>query len=213
MLHATFCRVRIIRSVHIPLVLGLVLCSLLPPAFAGGLEDYVGAPDPSFAWKKVRETTTNGFTVTHLQMTSQNWRGHMWEHHLQVVVPEKIRNPDIAFVFVTGDGEGKSSIEMLKALAQRAGAVAAVVTKIPNQPLYDGRKEDALIAYTFDQYFKTGDATWPLLFPMVKSAVRAMDTVTAFAKEKGQPGATRFVVSGASKRGWTTCSRRPPTRA
>jgi PhoPQ-activated pathogenicity-related protein len=170
----------------------------------GALEDYVGLPDTHYTWKKVDERTTNGFSIAHLQMISQQWREHIWTHHVQIVVPEKVRNPDIAFVFVTGDGEGKSSIEMLKLLAQRAGAIAAVVTRVPNQPLYDGRKEDALIAYTFDRYLKTGDVTWPLLFPMVKSAVRAMDTVQAFAKQRDQQSIERFVVSGASKRGWTT---------
>jgi PhoPQ-activated pathogenicity-related protein len=93
---------------------------------------------------------------------------------------------------------------LLVLLAERAGAVAAVVTRVPNQPLYDGRKEDALIAYTFDQYLKTGDATWPALFPMTKSAVRALDTVQQFAQKQGGQQLTRFVVSGASKRGWTT---------
>jgi PhoPQ-activated pathogenicity-related protein len=41
---------------------------------------------------------------------------------------------------------------------------------------------------------------------MTKSAVRAMDAVTAFTSsaEGGAHPATRFVVSGASKRGWTT---------
>jgi PhoPQ-activated pathogenicity-related protein len=93
---------------------------------------------------------------------------------------------------------------MVKVLAERAGAVAAVVTRIPNQPLYEGRKEDALIAYTLDQFLKSGDETWPLLFPMVKTAVRAMDAVQAFVQRENQEKIQGFVVAGASKRGWTT---------
>lgn len=190
---------------HGSLPLAALLVCLLPSLVCGGaLEDYVGRADTHYSWRKVDERKTNGFAIARLEMVSQQWRQHVWTHHLQVVVPDKVRNPDIAFVFVTGDGDGKSSLEMLKLLAQRAGAIAAVVTKVPNQPLYDGRKEDALIAYTFDQYLKSGDATWPLLFPMVKSAVRAMDTVQAFAKQEKQQSIDRFVVSGASKRGWTT---------
>ncbi len=173
-------------------------------ALGGALENYVTTADTNFAWKKSGQQQADGFAVTQLELTSQKWREHVWTHHVQIVRPERVRNTDIVFLFVTGDGDGKSSLPMLKILAERAGAVAAVVTRVPNQPLYDGRKEDALIAYTFDQFLKTGDETWPALFPMVKSAVRAMDAVQAFAQSEHNQKIERFVVSGASKRGWTT---------
>ena len=172
--------------------------------WAGALENYVKAPDSTFAWKKADLMETNGVTVTRVDLTSQKWRDSVWTHTVQIVRPAKVRNPDIAFLFVTGDGSGSRALPMLQILADRAGAMAAVITRVPNQPLYEGRKEDALIAYTFDQYLKTKDETWPLLFPMVKSAVRAMDALQEFAKKEHKEEIKRFVVAGASKRGWTT---------
>ena len=76
--------------------------------------------------------------------------------------------------------------------------------QVPNQPLYDGLTEDALISYTLNEYKKDGDYSWPLLFPMTKSAIRALDVVQAFSSEQLGREISRFVVSGASKRGWTT---------
>jgi PhoPQ-activated pathogenicity-related protein len=82
---------------------------------------------------------------------------------------------------------------------------------IPNQPLVfhgDGipRKEDDLIAYTWDQFLKTGDQRWPARLPMVKSVVRAMDTIeTLFGQdEDAAHSVSKFVIAGGSKRGWTT---------
>jgi PhoPQ-activated pathogenicity-related protein len=191
-----------------PALLVLLTAGLLsvagPRASAGALENYVRLEDKSYSWKVLNTVQTNGFTVAHLELVSQTWRGHVWTHHLQIVRPEKVRNADIALLFVSGDGDGKKNLGMLGTLAKSAGAVAVIITRVPNQPLYDGRKEDALIAYTFDQYMKTGDETWPLLFPMAKSAVRGMDAVQEFAQKEHGQKISRFVVTGASKRGWTT---------
>lgn len=198
---------------HVPrtlLATLMLLCLALagPPSAAaqgrGALAEYVSRPDGSFAWHQREQRDIDGFKATRLELTSQTWRGHLWTHQVLVVRPPQLRNPDIAFLFITGDGNVEHQFNLLKELASRAGAVAAVINRVPNQPLYDGRKEDALIAYTFDQYLQTGDPTWPLLFPMVKSAVHAMDAVQEFEANDPAGEIHRWVVAGASKRGWTT---------
>ena len=193
------------RSCVLPLAAGLSLWMPFTwPARGGPLENYVKATDPHYNWKRTEQKKTDWGTLTHLEMVSQHWRDQFWSHHLIVARPNTVRNPAIGFLFITGDGTGEKQVEWLRVLATRAGAVAAVITQIPNQPLYGGREEDALIAYTFDQYLKTGDESWPLLFPMVKSAVRGLDTVQACVANEFNQKVERFVVSGASKRGWTT---------
>ena len=176
-----------------------------PPSYATNpLERYVQQPDHTFASEIETQTTTEHFTVTHLKMTSQTWRGYVWTHDVKITRPHRLRHPEIALLFIAGDHRGSRSNDILQLCADRAGAVVAEVTHVPNQPFYDGRKEDALIAYTFEQYLRTGDDTWPALFPMTKSAVRAMDAVQAWAKKEHQQSIEKFVVVGASKRGWTT---------
>ncbi len=168
------------------------------------LESYVLRPDDSFAWKRVASETSGGFTVARLELTSQTWRESQWKHPMLVVVPKIVRNPDIAFLLIAGSELPESHLPTLKILAKQAGAVCAVLSEVPNQPLCDGRVEDALIAYTLDQYIRSGDETWPLLFPMVKSAVRATDALEEFSRREYKRDIKRVVLSGASKRGWTT---------
>jgi PhoPQ-activated pathogenicity-related protein len=165
---------------------------------------YVRQPDTAFAWN-VTKTKTNRDSVVHrITLTSQGWRGTNWTHDMVVVRPAKVRNPDIAFLYVTGSADPAAQLEVLQRLAKQAGAVTALIGDVPNQPLYGGRSEDALIAYTFDQFARTGDETWPVLFPMVKSVIRGIDAVQQLVKEQSGAEIERVVVSGASKRGWTT---------
>ena len=195
--------------VHLPFV---VLVATL--AFGGaarsaraGLDEYVKKPDSSFAWSQTSSVNTPGGTITTLALTSQVWQGITWKHELTVYDPRELTHADAMMLFITGgDHNSKQNDNDHKQgfmLAQLCGARVAVLRQVPNQPLLGDKKEDELIAETFVRYLQTKDENWPLLFPMTKSAVRAMDALQAFTKEKGRP-VERFVVTGGSKRGWTT---------
>ena len=98
---------------------------------AGALEDYVAKPDPTYNWKRTESKKVKDATLVHLEMVSQTWRGMFWSHHLQVVKPDVVRNPDIALIFVTGDGEGGKDIERIADVAYRSGAIVAASTVEP----------------------------------------------------------------------------------
>lgn len=170
----------------------------------GPLLDYVTRPDPSFAWREVERRSLDGVEAIRLALTSQTWRTNIWQHELLLICPEAPAHPDLALLLISGNGKVEKQFSWLSELARRVGCATAVLNRVPNQPLYGGRSEDALIAYTFEQFMRTGDKDWPLLFPMVKSAVRAMDAIQARTKELPRLKLERFVVCGASKRGWTT---------
>jgi PhoPQ-activated pathogenicity-related protein len=176
------------------------------PARAG-LDEYVKKPDPSFTWSLSATQPVPGATVHHLKLTSQTWKGIAWTHNLSIIEPVDVTYPDAVLLFITGGkvGDEPRSGDLASglAMAKVCRARVAVLPQVPNQPLLGDKSEDTLIAETFVRYLDTRDDEWPLLFPMVKSAVKAMDAVQAFGKEKGKP-VDRFVVTGASKRGWTT---------
>jgi PhoPQ-activated pathogenicity-related protein len=164
---------------------------------------YVERADETFAWQHLETREQSGVTVTRLHLTSQLWQGIPWLHTVELFVPAQIRDPGLALLYVATPG-GMGQTEIGTALAHHTGVVCVFLSDIPNQPLFGDLIEDALIAHTFVQYLDTGDTTWPLLFPMVKSVVRAMDAVHAYGAQHDTFTAERFVVSGASKRGWTT---------
>jgi len=203
----------------------LLLCLL--PAFTNAqgigrqtaLDRYVHAPDPAYQFALKNTVPGKGYTAYFIEMTSQSWRAStevnrtLWTHWLIVVKPDKVSHAT-GFLSIKGgsnDGKVPQVDPALTELATTTETISAELRMVPNQPLTfaDSPKpltEDALIAYTWDKYFRTGDENWPARLPMTKSAVRAMDTITTFCGSAAGGGikVNRFVVAGGSKRGWTT---------
>jgi PhoPQ-activated pathogenicity-related protein len=195
-------------------VLG-ILCALfsvlgfaqLPNEFFG----YIAATEGQSRWELVRSQAGTSGDFFELRLRSQIWRGIPWEHKLTLIEPNNVAVDDVVLLYITGDPNPGDALLGLS-VANASGLRVAILNSVPNQPLF-GLREDALIAYTFEQYLKTGEPDWPLLFPMVRSALSAMEAVSAFLEERGVK-VRGFVVAGASKRGWTTylATAAAPTR-
>jgi PhoPQ-activated pathogenicity-related protein len=184
------------------------------------LDRYVAAPDANYRFTKLSTVTKPEGKVHVLEMISQAWLttnevDHpLWKHWLCIAVPREITGRT-AMLFITGGSNDKGPPQgidgTLARIAVETKSVVVELRNVPSQPLVFGqdghpRSEDDLVAYTWDKFLRTGDERWPARLPMTKSAVRAMDTVTAFcaSAEGGGAKVEKFVVAGASKRGWTT---------
>ena len=183
------------------------------------LDRYVAAPDPNYHYELHSTISGKGFTGYVLEMTSQQWRSAaevdkpIWKHWLIIVEPQEVKATTGILMISGGSNNSKPPTEInpfVGLLATTTGSVVSELRMVPSEPLtFAGetrqRSEDAITAYTWDKFLRTGDETWPLRLPMTKSVVRAIDTVTAFchSEQGGGIAVDRFVVGGASKRGWT----------
>ncbi|MBM4010896.1 MAG: hypothetical protein FJ286_05875 [Planctomycetes bacterium] len=178
------------------------------------LADYVGTHDPSTAVEVLGHGDSSGGRWRTCRLTSQTWRGVPWMHELSMFLPADAQDTSRMMLWIDGGSrtrlpapgltEPGDAIRILEVVANASGLPAAVVRQVPYQPMFGDLKEDGLIAHTFVEYTKTGDPTWPLLLPMVKSAVEAMTAAAAQAGEHWGADVGEFIVAGASKRGWTT---------
>ena len=169
------------------------------------------AVDDSYKFESAGEFQIGACKAYSYKMTSQTWRGAPWTHWLSILVPPDVDHADAAVLFITGGSTSSSQPKADSTEAQLFGVIAtmaktpiAILQQVPNQPLHGGLREDDLIAFTFDKYLNNQGDDWPLLIPMVESVRRAMDTVSTVLTEKSGTAIKRFVISGASKRGWTT---------
>ena len=186
------------------------------PQAAGPLADYAHAADPATRFEQISHGELAGGTWRTFRLVSQRWQGVEWTHELSVYVPADVvvaRNAVPMLMLIDGGSSKKlptasdgpsDAVKIVAAAAEAARLPAAVIRQVPYQPMFGGLMEDGLIAHSFVEYAKTGDPTWPLLLPMVKAAVAAMDAAVEIARNEWRLDIEGFVVTGASKRGWTS---------
>lgn len=209
------------RFAKLALVVGLLCGQLLSaqerPRSDVTLKSYVDAPDAAYRWEKRESGTLEGCQWARLHMVSQRWKGVDWKHVVWVLVPESGKASQHALLYIAGGGWNpdweeagperlppSDEVKRMAQLARASSSPVCIVQHVPFQPMFDGLVEDEIISLTFVEYLKTGDATWPLLLPMVKSAVRAMDTADQYMQKEHAGKLDKFTVFGGSKRGWTT---------
>jgi PhoPQ-activated pathogenicity-related protein len=187
-------------------LIALTIAMGFTPVASADLAQYIRTDDQVYRWERLSHTDSHGgLTVYELRLISQVWQGIPWEHRLRIIMPTTAQQmPPLALLLISGSGDGTLELQDGVLLARELSAPVAILYDIPNQPLFGGLMEDDLLAYTFVKFVETHDPTWPLLLPMVKGVVKAMDAVQAFMARERHPQIAGFVVSGASKRGWTT---------
>jgi len=193
------------------------------PALANpknALDAYVAKPDPAFAWKVAGQVSGPGYHGAVLELTSQTWLTSkevdkpVWKHWLTVIVPDKVSYSK-AFLFITGgkndDPAPDKATERFAKMAVETNSVVAELDDVPNQPLRftedpKPRVEDEIIAYQQAKFAKDRNPLDLVRLPMVKSGTQAMTAVQQYLASEagGKLKIDGFVVSGGSKRAWTT---------
>lgn len=206
-----FYAIRTVSILFVSSVIFLTCNSTITPDNA--LESYINNKDISYEWELYETHELDGITLYNILLTSQKWQNYTWRHHLAILVPKEIEH-DGALLYISSGSNSEEmpnwrkvddgSIQFMEFIAKKNKAITAVLFQVPNQPLFGDLTEDEIISLTFYNYKHDKDYSWPLLFPMVKSAIRSMDAIQEFTSKELNHDINSFLVSGASKRGWTT---------
>ncbi|WP_434628103.1 PhoPQ-activated protein PqaA family protein [Chromobacterium sp. CV08] len=206
---------------------GIALCLLLPAAAPAQtdpqtvpqyLKQAKASQRPA---KLLGESEEGGVKVSSYGFVSQRWPGEgstllsdapLWEHELKLALPPGRKPGSPVLLYISG---GINHAEKgaqpprdplpLAELARGLGIAVAELYYAPNQNLkLDGQpagREDALVAYSWRKSVDQPEADRfsSLHLPMTQAATAAMDAIQA-----SLPDASAFVLSGGSKRGWTS---------
>ena len=184
------------------------------------MSDYIESTKNEFSYDIQEVIYEENWTGYHIKMISGEWLDSKkvdqveWWHYVDIIIPKQTTS-STGIMFIDG---GEKSEDYFRLDAQsirnaiKTEAVIVNVSNIPFQPLnflsseQDSFEEDDLIAFAWNKFLKQGakqkDVEWLPRFPMTRAIVRAMDLAQEIVLQNDIL-VKDFVVSGASKRGWT----------
>ena len=184
------------------------------------MSDYIESTKNEFSYDIQEVIYEEDWTGYHIKMISGEWLDSKkvdqveWWHYVDIIIPKQTTS-STGIMFIDG---GEKSDDYFRLDAQsienaiKTESVIVNVSNIPFQPLnflsskQNSFEEDDLIAFAWNKFLKQGskqkDVEWLPRFPMTRAIVRAMDLAQEIVLQNDIV-VKDFVVSGASKRGWT----------
>ena len=184
------------------------------------MSDYIESTKNEFSYDIQEVIYEENWTGYHIKMISGEWLDSKkvdqveWWHYVDIIIPKQTTS-STGIMFIDG---GEKSEDYFRIDAQsirnaiKTQSVIVNISNIPFQPLnflsseQDSFEEDDLIAFAWNKFLKQGakqkDVEWLPRFPMTRAIVRAMDLAQEIVLQNDIV-VKDFVVSGASKRGWT----------
>ena len=188
--------------------------------------------DTGFVYQKLPfKSTAHMLNVSSLEWLDTSKavgpNGALWTHQVLVVVPEKVTIFNMSTVVLTGScnadrGNGTGPhpppaddeyLVVADNIAAQTGGTVVVVYQIPNckyvfpsDPSQKPREEDALIAWAWHEYIvdPAHNPEWLPRLPMAKAGFQCMKAAAEYLVQQKIADPKGWLVSGASKRGWTS---------
>ena len=156
-----FCYCSLLMKKYCTLLTALII-ALSAAAVQADLVQYVQRPDDSYQYEVDESFYLGESMVYQIKLTSQTWRGITWSHWLTLTAPKHITHPDKAILIIGGgyngggppNVRGSGSTQRIVNMLTTTGSIVAYLGQVPNQPLFNGRRKDGIIALTFDKYLQ-----------------------------------------------------------
>ena len=184
------------------------------------MKDYIESTKNEFSYEIEDIIYEDEWTGFHIKMISGEWLDKKkgedveWAHYVDIVIPKETQT-ETGIMFIDSGVTDETyfrldSISLDYALKTKS--IIVNIHNIPAQPInflasdQESFYEDDLIAYSWSQFLERGakkeDIEWLPRLPMTRAVVRSMDLAQEIALQNNKE-LSDFVVSGASKRGWT----------